>query len=82
VFGTTIDILGIIIYGTELTLWIGIFICGGIFNLLPWIKEHSKQRDAELQDPVSLNPMPSSTSVFRTASGAEVVGRRPWQSSS
>ncbi|OQE45865.1 hypothetical protein PENCOP_c001G08833 [Penicillium coprophilum] len=28
-FGSTINVLGIIIYGTELTLWVGIFICGG-----------------------------------------------------
>lgn len=81
VFGSTIDVLGIIIYGTELTLWMGIFICGGMFNLRPWIKERSEQRDGNLQGPVSLHPMPSSTSVFRTASGSEVIGRRPWQSS-
>lgn len=81
VFGSTIDVLGIIIYGTELTLWMGIFICGGVFNLRPWIKERAEQRDGNLQDPVSLHPMPSSTSVFRTASGSEVMGRRPWQSS-
>lgn len=59
----------------------GIFICGGVFNLRPWIKERSEQRDGNLQEPVSLHPMPSSTSVFRTASGSEVMGRRPWQSS-
>jgi hypothetical protein len=81
VFGSPIDVLGLVIYGTELTLWVGIFICGAIFNLRPWIKERSVQRDGNLQDPVSLHPMPSSTSVFRTASGSRVMGRRPWQSS-
>ncbi|KAF3012538.1 hypothetical protein E8E15_003459 [Penicillium rubens] len=80
-FGSPIDVLGLVIYGTELTLWGGIFICGAIFNLRPWIKERSVQRDGDLQGPVSLHPMPSSTSVFRTASGSQVMGRRPWQSS-
>ena len=36
------DILGMVIYGTELALWIGVFACGGYFNLLPWIKQHLK----------------------------------------
>ncbi|KAJ5513883.1 hypothetical protein N7463_003435 [Penicillium fimorum] len=80
-FGSTINVLGIIIYGTELTLWVGIFICGCVFNLRPWIKKRSGHRDGNLQDPVSLHPMPSSTSVFRTASGSQVMERRPWQSS-
>ncbi|EOA84972.1 uncharacterized protein SETTUDRAFT_90615 [Exserohilum turcica Et28A] len=37
VFQPTLDILGIVIYGTELALWIGIFICGAYYNLVPWI---------------------------------------------
>ncbi|KAJ6026054.1 hypothetical protein N7444_013733 [Penicillium canescens] len=81
VFGRSIDVLGIIIYGTELVLWIGIFICGGIFNLFPWIKKRSSKRALD-QEPVLLHPMPSSTSVFRTASGSQVVERRAWQNSS
>ncbi|KAJ5351231.1 hypothetical protein N7452_000205 [Penicillium brevicompactum] len=76
-FGRKIDILGIVIYGTELILWIGVFICGGIFNLRPWIKERASRRDVDQQEPVSLHPMPSSTSVFRTVSGSQVVARRP-----
>ncbi|KAJ5361187.1 hypothetical protein N7541_002031 [Penicillium brevicompactum] len=76
-FGRKIDILGIVIYGTELILWIGVFICGGIFNLRPWIKERASRRDVDLQEPVTLHPMPSSTSVFRTVSGSQVVARRP-----
>ena len=81
VFGSPIDVLGLVIYGTELTLWVGIFICGAIFNFRPWVKERSKRQDGSLQHPVSLHPMPSSTSVFRTASGSQVMERRPWQSS-
>jgi hypothetical protein len=81
VFGSTIDVLGIVIYGTELTLWVGIFICGAVYNLQPWIREHRRQ-EINVSDPLSLHPMPSSTSVFRTASGSQVMGRRPWHNSS
>lgn len=75
-----------VIYGSELALWVGIFVCGAVFNLLPWLRMHSKRLDIPRgqvqeqgleQEPVSLHPMPSSTSVFRTASGSEVVERRP-----
>ncbi|KAJ6096426.1 hypothetical protein N7486_007172 [Penicillium sp. IBT 16267x] len=76
-FGPTIDILGMVIYGSELTLWLGIFACGGVFNLLPWLKTRSKRHETS-QEPISLHPMPSSTSVFRTASESEVVERRGW----
>ncbi|OTA06036.1 hypothetical protein A9Z42_0067570 [Trichoderma parareesei] len=41
-FQPELDILGMVIYGTELALWIGVFACGGYFNLLPWIKQHFK----------------------------------------
>ncbi|KAJ5538104.1 hypothetical protein N7494_007583 [Penicillium frequentans] len=76
-FGPTINILGIVIYGCELALWLGIFACGGVFNLLPWLKTRSKRFETS-QEPISLHPMPSSTSVFRIASGSEVVERRGW----
>ncbi|KAJ5029514.1 hypothetical protein PSV08DRAFT_376312 [Bipolaris maydis] len=36
-FQPTLDILGMVIYGTELALWIGIFACGAYYNLVPWI---------------------------------------------
>jgi len=76
VFGPALDVLGMVIYGTELVLWLGIFICGGIFNFAPWLRERSKKTEpAQEVEPVMLHPMPSSTSVFRTASGT-VVERR------
>lgn len=75
VFGRTIDILGIVIYGSELALWLGIFACGAVFNLMPWLKMRSKRLETS-REPISLHPMPSSTSVFRTASGTDVVERR------
>ena len=44
-FQETIDVLGMIIYGTELVLWIGVFVCGGWFNLLPhWKRNFARWR--------------------------------------
>jgi hypothetical protein len=82
VFGSKVDVLGVVIYGTELGLWTGIFICGGVFNLLPWVRARSKREEGreEEPEPVALDRMPSSTSVFRTASG-QVVERRAWLTS-
>jgi nitrate/nitrite transporter NarK len=39
VFQPTLDILGMAIYGTELVLWIGVFMCGAYYNLVPWLKK-------------------------------------------
>ncbi|KAL2826410.1 PQ loop repeat-domain-containing protein [Aspergillus cavernicola] len=81
VFESRIDALGMVIYGTELVLWIGVFICGFVFNFLPWMTERSKKESVEREEPLSLHQMPSSTSVFRTASGSDVVRRAPQQRS-
>lgn len=83
-FQPRLDILGMVIYGTELALWTGVFACGGYFNLLPWIKQNLKQSpesdvSSNTSEPpanpttlpihdISLRNMPSSTSVFRTPS--------------
>ena len=83
-FQAQLDVLGMVIYGTELILWLGVFACGGWFNLQPWVKSRLRERkDRNNQsDPMPLqtdspatgiegNEMarpPSSTSVFRTAS--------------
>ncbi|KAI9671484.1 MAG: hypothetical protein M1831_004393 [Alyxoria varia] len=37
-FQTTIDLLGIVIYGTELALWLGIMACGVYYNLGPFLR--------------------------------------------
>lgn len=93
VFQPTLDILGMVIYGSELILWLGVFACGGYFNFLPWIRkkwftDESRQDrfvdlDARPSDHVdstmaviALHDMPSSTSVFRTAS-RESTSLRP-----
>ena len=84
-FQAKVDILGVVIYGTELVLWIGIFICGAYFNFLPWLKSQKSmdKRFVSSHTPgtgdnteaggvtsgIALHDLPSSTSVFRTPSG-------------
>jgi hypothetical protein len=95
VFQPTLDVLGMVIYGTELVLWIGIFMCGVHCNLIPWLI--SKRVEAEVvatvsadagQDStaatsgVALHQLPSSTSVFRTPSGELEVMRRSMNATS
>lgn len=80
-FQPEIDVLGLVIYGTELALWSGIFACGGYYNLVPWIKSQrsNTSRDESPEtafdsrptsdgNAVALHDLPSSTSVFRTPS--------------
>lgn len=38
-FQPSLDVLGMVIYGVELVLWLGIFACGGWYNLRPWVKD-------------------------------------------
>lgn len=77
VFQARVDILGMVVYGTELTLWIGIMLCGGYFNLVPWIRRSVSRNKRERHDDgseqgrtgnIAMHAMPSSTSVFRTPS--------------
>lgn len=86
VFETPFKALGIVIYATELILWIGVFACGGYFNFLPWAKMQLNSRrgrvELEVRAPqqeragISLHENPSTTSVFRTASSLEDLRRR------
>lgn len=91
VFQPKLDVLGMAIYGTELVLWIGVFACGGYYNLLPWLRKvrqdeavnvshEGSEQDGngnqlydreQRQDGIALHDLPSSTSVFRTASGGQ-----------
>ena len=79
VFQVKLNVLGIVIYGVELVLWMGIFACGGYYGLVPWVKRRWEQHrtdalppaqneDARTANSVALHDLPSSTSVFRTAS--------------
>ncbi|KXH27664.1 hypothetical protein CNYM01_09160 [Colletotrichum nymphaeae SA-01] len=81
-FQRRLDVLGVVIYATEFVLWCGVFACGGYFNLLPWARQRLRAREeagrsSDLETPgsdavansIALHDLPSSTSVFRTASG-------------
>jgi len=84
VFQAELNVLGMAIYGTELALWTGVFICGGYFHLTPWVRAKISRRkqEAEIRGPaqaqhdesgtITLHQMPSSTSVFRTPSATLV----------
>jgi hypothetical protein len=86
IFERQLDVLGLVIYGTELVLWIGIFACGGYYLFLPWavgrlerkrfgrnIRSGEQYQEAQ---GVTLHDLPSSTSVFRTpASDIELRSR-------
>jgi PQ loop repeat len=37
-FQPKLDVLGIVIYGTEFVLWVGIMVAGGYYNMLPWVR--------------------------------------------
>ncbi|KAK0648529.1 PQ loop repeat-domain-containing protein [Cercophora newfieldiana] len=85
-FQPKLDILGLVIYGTELVLWLGVFACGGYYNFFPWIRQkwftdksrHSRSDQVDSATAtVALHDMPSSTSVFRTATSGEPDGLRP-----
>jgi hypothetical protein len=89
VFQPTLDVLGMVIYATELVLWIGIFICGAYYNLAPWLRGRrvnmegsanalgdSARVDTAVVSGVVRHDLPSSTSVFRTPSGEFEVTRR------
>ncbi|GIZ48907.1 hypothetical protein CKM354_001195000 [Cercospora kikuchii] len=81
-FEQHLDILGLVIYGVELALWVGIFAAGGYYNLLPWLKQRwmrpvistsstSNDTTTTARAPptaIVLHDLPSSTSVFRTPS--------------
>lgn len=75
VFQPSLDLLGIVIYAVELTLWLGVFACGGYMNLIPWVKAQynaERSRAADVGDQrsgpnaIAIHDLPSSTSVFRT----------------
>ncbi len=83
-FQPDLDILGMVVYGSELALWIGVFACGGYYNFRPWLgKKVKRYRGAEgegsdeaeearstaLQEAnVERRSSASSSTVFRTAS--------------
>lgn len=76
-FQPSLDVLGLVIYGAELLLWIGVFACGGYYNLTPWLrgkmaKSGRHGSTQERPNAITQHDIPSSTSVFRTPSGNSV----------
>ncbi|KAF2739487.1 PQ loop repeat protein [Polyplosphaeria fusca] len=54
IFQPTLDILGLVIYGSELVLWLGVFACGGYYNLVPWIRNRLAKKKRAI--PASCGP--------------------------
>ena len=83
-FEPHLNILGMIIYGSELVLWMGIMSAGGYYNLIPWIRARvkdwrTKQHEGPPNNDVDqIANLSSSSSVFRTASNhSGASGRLP-----
>lgn len=78
IFGTHLDILGLVIYGVEFVMWMGVFSLGFYLRWHPWLSSKLHRRhhchDEPSDEPsaaghgIALHDLPSSTSVFRTAS--------------
>jgi hypothetical protein len=77
VFQPMLDVLGMVIYATELVLGIGMFICGAYYNLTPWLEERRGKSAGErtrerkvapvsvaVASVVALHDLPSSTPVL------------------
>jgi hypothetical protein len=45
-FEPRLDIQGMVIYATELVLWLGVFACGAWFNLRPWLRARRLRRQS------------------------------------
>ncbi|KPI41000.1 uncharacterized protein AB675_8096 [Cyphellophora attinorum] len=74
-FEPHLDILGMVIYGSELVLWLGVMAAGGYYNLIPWAQQrlqqwmsNQQQRRQATSSPYEITHARSSSSVFQTAS--------------
>lgn len=47
IFQAELDVLGLVIYGSELVLWMGVLACGGYFNFLPWLRKNRGGSDPD-----------------------------------
>ncbi|KAF2244632.1 PQ loop repeat protein [Trematosphaeria pertusa] len=72
-FQPTLDALGLVIYGTELVLWIGVFACGGYYNFLPWIQKRLRKRKGDLNGSGIVSPACSRSSGHREAPAPEPI---------
>lgn len=86
IFERHLDILGLVIYGVEFLMWMGVFALGFYFKWLPWLssklhKESRRQGEVPEESPpaahgIAMHDLPSSTSVFRTASAQADIRHR------
>lgn len=71
-FQPKLDVLGLVIYGTELVLWIGVMACGAYYNLMPWFQKKQLMvggaRDAPAHTATSLD-VPEGGAGMVVASG-------------
>ncbi|KAF2807601.1 uncharacterized protein BDZ99DRAFT_509836 [Mytilinidion resinicola] len=69
-FQPEMDVLGLIIYGTEFVLRLGVFACGGYFNLVPWMHAKIKKKTSSRPNTVPLSPSRCSQSSAPAAAMA------------
>lgn len=81
IFEPKLDILGLVIYGSELILWCGVMACGGYYNFRPWLRRQKDKRQSKRGQNLAMQrpqiyqqedgaAAHSSNTVFRTASGS------------
>lgn len=80
-FEPHLSILGLVTYSVEFLLWLGVFACGAYFKLIPWTRSKvgraRRRREVPAADAgVTLQDLPSSTSVFHTAEGEVQIRSR------
>jgi PQ loop repeat len=81
-FQEELDILGMVIYGSELALWLGVFTCGGWYNLRPWLRKMI-QKHRKVQDEVEcVENAPGVVEGTSTAVNGVAVRRRRSSASS
>lgn len=71
IFQPELDVLGMVTYGVELVLWLGVFACGVYFNLWPWLK---KKRAGGGSDPGDSSSERASREVDHTQAGGDMSG--------
>lgn len=74
VFQPSLDVLGLVIYGTELVLWIGVFACGGYYNFVPWVTERLQKSNEVIR---SSNALSSACSRNSNENSAAMAAEEP-----
>lgn len=66
-FQPKLDILGMVIYGSELVLWLGVIACGGYYNFLPWIREKYFADESDHTQAAGMDTSPTEHADLATA---------------